>query len=295
MLSFLPGPVKGTISFLLYIINSVVLCTFLCIVALLKLIIPISYIKKIFTKIILFTAESWISINNQIDFIMQDTIIDVKGMNSLKKENWYLVTSNHQSWVDILILQKLFNRKIPLLKFFIKKQLKWVPFLGLAWWALDFPFMQRYSSSFLKTHPHLRGKDLETTRKACEKFKDNPTSIMNFAEGTRFTKEKQQRQKSPYNNLLIPKAGGMALVLNAISSIDKILNVTIVYHNKVEGVWGYFCGKINKISINIETIPLTQDMVGDYFNNDEFKSFFQKRINTLWDNKDKLIDEMKRQ
>ncbi len=55
--------------------------------------------------------------------------------------------SNHRSWVDILVLQSIFNRRIPFLKFFLKRQLIWVPLLGLAWWALDFPFMRRYSSS----------------------------------------------------------------------------------------------------------------------------------------------------
>jgi len=33
--------------------------------------------------------------------------------------------------------------------FFIKKELMWVPFLNLAWWSLDFPFLERYSKEYL--------------------------------------------------------------------------------------------------------------------------------------------------
>lgn len=92
-----------------------------------------------------------------------------------------------------------------MLKFFLKKELIWVPFLGLAWWALDFPFMKRYSRKFLAANPHLAGKDLESTKKACEKFKHTPVSVMNFVEGTRFTPEKHQRKNSPYAHLLPPR------------------------------------------------------------------------------------------
>ena len=292
MLNFLPYTIKGIISFSFYAINTVILCSLLVIFALLKFIIPIAFIKDFFSKIVLFIATTWISINNLIDFIINDIQLDITGMDALKKNDWYLVISNHQSWVDILILQKIFNRKIPLLKFFIKEQLKWVPFLGLAWMALDFPFMQRYSSKFLEKHPHLRGKDLETTKKACEKFKNHPTAIMNFAEGTRFSKEKQQYQKSTYNNLLMPKTGGIALVLNSIENIHKIINVTIVYNNGVEGLWGFLCGKVKNVSINIEIIPITKEITGDYFNDTVFKNNFQNWVNTVWQNKDELINKI---
>jgi 1-acyl-sn-glycerol-3-phosphate acyltransferase len=146
------------------------------------------------------------------------------------RRGWYLVNCNHQSWADILVLQHLLTRRIPLLKFFLKQQLVWVPVMGLAWWALDFPFMRRHSDDVLKAHPELRAKDQESTRLACEKFALIPTSVMNFCEGTRFTLAKHQRQQSPYRHLLRPKAGGIALALNVMGDkFRAILDVTIVY------------------------------------------------------------------
>ena len=53
-------------------------------------------------------------------------------MDGLARQEWYLMTSNHQSWADILVLQKVTNRRVPSLKFFLKQELIWVPLLGLA-------------------------------------------------------------------------------------------------------------------------------------------------------------------
>ena len=210
MLHFLPGPLKGCLSFLGYVLNTVFFTIPLILASLLKFVVPVRRFIVLLDKFLIGIATLWISINGLNSRVFNDIQWDVQGLAQLKKKDWYLVLSNHQSWVDILVLQKILNRKIPMLKFFLKKELIWVPFLGLAWWALDFPFMKRYSTKFLAKHPHLKGKDLDSTRKACEKFKHTPVSIMNFVEGTRFTPEKKEKQQSPYNHLLKPRAGGIA-------------------------------------------------------------------------------------
>lgn len=87
---------------------------------------------------------------------------DVQGLEGLNKKNWYLLISNHHSWADIVVLCVLFRKHIPMNKYFLKQQLAWVPFIGLACWALDMPFMRRYSRSYLIRHPERRGKDVET-------------------------------------------------------------------------------------------------------------------------------------
>ncbi|MDP3284275.1 MAG: acyltransferase, partial [Desulfobacterales bacterium] len=189
------------------------------------------------------------------------------------------------------VLQRIFHRKIPFLKFFLKKELIWVPFLGLAWWALDFPFMKRYSKDFIDKYPHLKGKDIEITKKACEKFKTIPVSVMNFVEGTRFTAEKHRRQKSPYANLLNPKAGGVAFVLSAMGEhLDKIVNVTIVYPDGIKSFWDFLCGRIGEIKVMVETLPVNREIIGDYVNNAEFRENFQKWVNSVWEQKDMQID-----
>ncbi len=155
---------------------------------------------------------------------------DVQGLEGLNKKNWYLLISNHHSWADIVVLCVLFRKHIPMNKYFLKQQLAWVPFIGLACWALDMPFMRRYSRSYLIRHPERRGKDVETTRRSCEKFRAHPTTIVNFVEGSRFTEEKKRETRSPYHNLLPPKAAGIAMALNVLGSqFDKLLNVTLCY------------------------------------------------------------------
>ena len=218
---------------------------------------------------------------------------DIYGVKELNYDGWYLVISNHQSWVDIMVLFQVFYRKIPFLKFFMKKELIWVPFVGIGTWALDFPFMKRYSKEFLEKHPHLKGKDIEITKKACEKFKRTPAAILNFVEGTRFTVEKHQNQKSPFKHLLKPKAGGIAFVLSTLGEqLHSILNVTISYPKGVKGFWGFCCGEISDIRVSVKELPLKKELIGDYEHDVDFKKQFQSWVNDVWTEKDKELDHL---
>ena len=289
MLGFLPAYLRGALSALIYAVNTIFWTVLLFIAAFLKLIMP--FWKKHYNRLLNWIADKWIFFNTINQKLMNNIRWEVKGLENLMPDGWYLVVSNHQSWTDILVLQRIFHRKIPFLKFFLKKELIWVPFLGLAWWALDFPFMKRYSRAFLDKYPHLKGKDIEITKKACEKFKTIPVSVMNFVEGTRFTAEKHRRQKSRYANLLNPKAGGVAFVLAAMGEqLHKIVNVTIVYPDGTKSFWDFLCGKIGEIKVMVETMPVKKEIIGDYLNNAEFREIFQKWINSVWEEKDMRID-----
>lgn len=289
-MTFLPAPLTLAITLSVLIVNTLTCSLFLFISALLKFLAPFKSWKKTTDRLVIFFAESWISINSLALSFFTKTEIETHGIESLTRDEWYLVISNHQSWVDIVILQTVFNRKIPFLKFFLKKELIWVPVLGLAWWALEFPFMKRYSQKFIKKNPHLKGKDLESTKKACEKFKLNPVSVMNFLEGTRFTKEKHKRQNSPYKNLLTPKAGGIAFVLGAMGDhLNKIVNITILYPNEKPNFFSLLSGKISKVYVNIDVTPVNKEIIGDYFNDAPFRENFQAWVNTLWEEKDRFI------
>ncbi len=290
MLNFMPPPLKGTLSLLVYILNTILLTIPLILTSLVKFIIPFKRFVFFTDKIIIGIATLWISINSMNSAIFNRIQWDVRGLERLQNKDWYLVISNHQSWVDILVLQKVFNRKIPFLKFFLKKELIWVPFLGLAWWALDFPFMKRYSKKFIAAHPHLAGKDLESTKKACKKFKHTPVSVMNFVEGSRFTLEKHKRLNSPFDHLLTPKAGGIAFVLGAMGEhLHKIINVTIVYPGRIPSFWDFISGRVNHIIVDIESAPVDDSLMGDYFGNETFKEKFRIWLNRLWQEKDKKI------
>jgi 1-acyl-sn-glycerol-3-phosphate acyltransferase len=193
-----------------------------------------------------------------------------------------------------LVLQKIFYRKIPFLKFFLKNELIWFPVLGQAWWALDFPFMKRYSVSDLKKNPGLKGKDLEITQKACKKFKAIPTSIMNFVEGTRFTDKKHVQQKSPFKNLLRPKAGGLAFAIASIGDKMRcLLDVSIVYPNGKKSFWDFICGHTEEIRVKVKSYPIDTELIGNYSNDRAFRKYFHKWLNDIWEEKDLCIHEMK--
>jgi len=259
-------------------------------VALLKL-LPVAGLREACNRLLVKLAENWISGNQLILRLSQGIRWDVAGVELLPRHDWYLVVCNHQSWVDILVLQGVFNRRIPFLKFFLKRQLIRVPVLGLAWWALDFPFMRRHAREYLERHPEARGQDLEATRRACEHFSRSPTSIMNFVEGTRFSPEKHASQGSPYRHLLKPRAGGTAYVLAAMGDIlHRILDVTIAYPGRVPSFWDLCCGRARRVIVRVSVREIPEwSRHGDYHGDENFRARLQDWFSALWEEKDDQI------
>src|SRR5690554_275019 len=298
MLDFLPAPLKGALAVLLILINTLVFLPLLLLVALAKLIVPVRPFRKACTIVLNAIAWYWIGFNNTLMNLLHRVDWDVRGAEKLSKEHWYFVTCNHQSWADIPAIQYVLNSKIPLLKFFLKKQLIWVPLLGVAWWALDFPFMHRHTKEQIAKRPELKGKDIAATQAACEKFRYTPVTIFNFMEGTRFTPAKHQRQNSPYKHLLKPRAGGTAFVLGAMGEmLHTMLDVTIVYPGAGEqriGIWDYLSGRIERIIIDIRIREIPPKFLGmDYEGNRETRVEFQRWVSELWAEKDALIETLK--
>ncbi|MZR62691.1 acyltransferase [Alcanivorax sp. DP30] len=288
--------VRGITTVLLLLINTLVLIGPMMIVALLK-VLPGTGWRRFCSRVVMWIAETWAEICKAIFALMTPTHWDIRGVENLRQDTSYLVVSNHQSWVDIPALVETFNRKTPYFKFFLKKELIWVPFLGLAFWALDYPFMKRYSKAVLDKHPELKGKDLEITRRACEKFQGIPVTVVNFLEGTRFTAAKQQAQQSPYTHLLKPKAGGVAFVMAALGdNLDALLDVTIVYpQGKPPGFWELLCGRVSHVVVDVQTRPLEPALWrSDYQDDPVFRAEVQQWVSELWDDKDQRITELQR-
>ena len=286
---------RGMLSLCIYFLNTVFWSIPILLIAGIKLLVPADAWRRLCTRVLNRFAGGWVGINKASQRLLTRTRVDVSGMPDLPANQWYLVVANHQSWVDILVLQSIFHRRIPFLKFFLKKELFWFPVLGLCWWALDFPFIRRYSPKFLAQHPHLKGKDIETTRKACEKFTALPVSVMNFVEGTRFTKEKHTAQKSPYANLLRPRAAGIALVISGLGEkLHRIIDVTIAYPDGAKGFWSFACGEIGDIKVHIESLPVTDELIGDYAVDRTFRVRFHRWLNQLWLEKDRCMNRMLR-
>ena len=260
-------------------------------ISLLKLLIPIRTWRIGCSHQLNRIAEFWINCNDI--WLPKPAKIEWKNFEpaTLSEKKTYLITSNHQTWADIFLVQHLLNQRTPQIKFFLKQELIWIPIIGLCWWALDFPFMKRYSKSYLKKHPNKKGKDQETTRKACEKFRTIPVAIYNFMEGTRFTEEKKKRQKSPFKHLLKPKAGGTGLVLSALSEqVDSLIDITIYYQDKAPGFWDLLCGDNGHVRLYIEKRDIPPAFIDrDYAEDGKFRAELLQWLNEVWAEKDQLL------
>ncbi len=280
------GTVKGGFASSVLAANAVAICSGMLPVALVKLALPFGAVRRGADRLLNAMAEGWIAVNGWWMALVQRIHWDVKGLEGLRRKGWYLVSSNHQSWVDILVLQKVFHRRVPFLKFFLKRQLLYVPVMGLAWWALDFPFMRRRTGS--------RSEDLKTARRACEKFRQIPTSVMNFLEGTRFSRAKHDAQGSPYRHLLKPKVGGLATALGAMGErFDALLDVTIVYPGGVPSFWDLLSGRMRRVVVRVRELKIPPDLLGgDYEGDPAFRGRMQAFVQELWAEKDARIEEI---
>jgi 1-acyl-sn-glycerol-3-phosphate acyltransferase len=279
--------VKGVFAAIVLAINCVVGVTAMLPFALAKLALPITAVRRVADRALNGIATGWIAVNNGWMRAVGNTVWDVRGDAGLDPHGWYVLASNHQSWVDILVLQKVFTQRVPLLKFFLKRELIYVPVIGLAWWALDFPFMRRSGGA---SGP----RDLERARAACEKFRVVPTSVINFLEGTRFTPAKRDRQHSPYRHLLKPKVGGIATALTTLGAqFNHLLDVTIVYPDGPPTFWDVLSGNVPAVTVRVEQREIPKDLlVGDYLGDKDFRARMQAWINGLWSDKDRLLDAL---
>ena len=291
MLSFLPGPVLLVASVLLVLLNTAIVSLLIGVLALIKLILPIAAVQHVMTRGCNFIMYGWLCGNalmlrlmNKLEWVIHDN-------TQLNKNGWHMVICNHQSWADIVLLGDVFRNRLPVPKFFLKHDLLYVPFVGLACWGLDMPFMRRYTRQQLMKKPELRGKDVQTAREACAKFRTVPTTVINFVEGSRFTPEKKVELKSPYDHLLPPKPAGLAMAINVLGDqFEKIVNVTMAYPDNEEKPFiDMLSGRMKRIEVWIEEIPITEIQRGDYMKDKPFKRGFQQWLTEVWNKKDALL------
>jgi len=263
--------------------------------AILRLLIPIRASRKFFARTLVWVGGRWMNTTRHVLRWIPRVQFDIKGLDSLTGTHSYLLLANHQSWADTMALAATVGPHVPLLRFFAKRQLIWLPFFGLAFWALDYPFMRRHSREFIARHPEQRGRDLETTRRLCKKFRTTPVTIVNFAEGTRFTREKHEDQSSPYRHLLRPRAGGVAFALEAMEGrMDRILDVAIVYPPGAISFLGLFSGRMKKVVVDVRERKVPKVLLeGDYLGDLAHREMYQAWIRDLWKEKDDRIDRIR--
>lgn len=280
--------IRGAATSVLLGLNTLVVALLLVPPALAKLLFRFAAVRRPCDRLMNGLASTWVAVNNAWIVANNPEPWDVDGVEALDPRSWYLVSSNHQSWVDILVLQRVFHGRIPFLKFFLKQELIWVPVIGLAWWALDFPFMKRGKGS------GARANDLATTRAACQKFKLIPTTVINFVEGTRLAPEKHAAQGSPYRYLLKPKIGGLATALAAMGEqFEALLDVTIVYPQRTPTFWQLLSGQLGPVRVRVQRREIPGSVLGGDPGTDKaYRQRISEWIEWQWREKDRLIGEL---
>jgi 1-acyl-sn-glycerol-3-phosphate acyltransferase len=294
MLKVLRGPVLGTVMLLLLLVNTVAWATPIYVMIVVKLLAPTDNIRDRLSRAMAWMAQGWGASNVWLGDTMLDVRWEIRISADLRRDAQYLICSNHQTWNDIYVLLKTFGHKAPFFRFFLKKQLIWVPILGPVWWGLDYPFMNRYNREHLQKNPGLRVRDMEVTRQACEKYARIPVSILNFLEGTRFTPEKRDRQQSPYSHLLRPKAGGFAFALNAMGErLSSLLDVTIVYPEGAKTFWDFLAGRVHRVIVDVRSLRIPAEFFhGNYETDAEFRRMINSWVAGLWEEKDRRIEQL---
>lgn len=282
---------RGVLVLLLVCANTILLGTPLGVLGFAKALIPIEAFRRPCSAALTWLAESWVAVNNLLIKLLIGGSWEISGLKALEPGRSYLVSSNHQSWTDIVVLQRVMSQRIPFLRFFIKQELIWIPILGVCWWGLDFPFMKRYSREYLEKHPEKRGADMEATRRSCERLRDVELCLTNFLEGTRFTPAKHRSQKSPYRYLLSPRAGGVAFVLGALGDkLTQMVDVTIIYPDGAPKMWEFLCGRVRRIIVDVRVRQIPVELRrGDYAQDEQYRTAVQNWVREIWTEKDNLI------
>ena len=285
----------GLVTFILIIIELTIGFGTLAIVNIPRALIPIKLFKISLAKFSNFIGDLTVFGLKLIMLLMHGNNIRVIDDNgAFERDEWYMAMSNHQSWADIFVLLVAANYKLPLLKFFMKRELWWIPFVFIANKTLNMPFVNRHSKEAIRKDPSLRTKDYENTVKACKRFLRSPSTIFSYAEGTRYTKEKHLDQQSPYNNLLIPKIGGMATALSAMPKIKTLVDYSVVYESEKRDAWSFLCGDMNKVQILVKKYEIPEKLKEkNYLNDGQYREDFKMWIEDIWQQKDKNIDKLK--
>jgi 1-acyl-sn-glycerol-3-phosphate acyltransferase len=282
--------VRGVIVTLLLFLNLVLWGTLIFVCGILK-VLTRGELRRRVTLLAAWLGEQFVRVNSVIYDALLPTRWNIQAAEGLDRNGHYLIFSNHRSWTDILVIFRAFHRRTALVRFFLKAELVWFPVVGQASWALDFPFMRRYSAEYLAKHPEKRGKDLETTRRACRRYRRVPVAILNFLEGTRFTAEKHEEQQSPYANLLRPRVGGAGFVLASLGDqLDGVIDVAIQYSEDDATIWDFVCGRIAEITVHMRELDVPPEFYSTAIVDpgparDRFRAWIEK----IWSEKDAIL------
>ena len=288
------GVLRATVLLVLLALNLALIGTPIVLIGIVKWLTP-GRLRREYFRVLVPLASAWVRNNDRLLDAILPTRYEMRGLHAVKLDGRFLIISNHVSWIDIAVVFRAFTGRLPFIRFFLKWPIIFSPILGQACWAMDFPFMRRYTTEYLEKHPEKRGADLVTTRTACRRYKKIPVSILNFVEGTRFSREKHADQDSPYRNLLRPRYGGISYVFASMGDmLDAMYDVTLAFPGIPDATfWTYISGQMPVIVVDIREIPLRPEFFDESVtlpgpNRDAFKEW----MSTIWEEKDRRLDEI---
>jgi 1-acyl-sn-glycerol-3-phosphate acyltransferase len=287
--------IRAAITLLLLALNAATWGTLITLLGVVKLVTPGRAARRRVRLMLSELGDRWAGGNDRIFDAMLGTRWDISGAENLDREGHYLIISNHVSWTDIFVLFRVFHRRVAFIRFFLKHELIWFPIVGQACWAMDFPFMRRYTPEELERHPERRGKDLESTKITCRRYRRIPLAILNFIEGTRFTAAKHAEQESPYRHLLRPRVGGIAFVLASLSEqIDGLVDVTIDYSSPDVSLLDFLTNRIERVIVRARVLPIPQQFLSEPITEPgPAREAFRAWIDALWREKDALLEQLR--
>mgnify|MGYP001811656074 CR=1 FL=1 len=173
------------------------------------------------------------------------------------RENALLI-ANHQQMPDIPAIMKFCKTKDRLgdMKYFVKKQLKWVPGMGWGMQFLDCLYIDRDWAS-----------DHEKIRRTFDRLVSGnvPVHLVSFVEGTRFTMAKlaaAQEYAAKHGlptprHTLVPRSKGFAASVEGLRShVAAVYDLTIGYENGVPSLWQYIKGLARRIHVHVRRFPI---------------------------------------
>jgi lysocardiolipin and lysophospholipid acyltransferase len=200
------------------------------------------------------------------------------------RENVLLVV-NHQQMPDIPAIMKFARTKDRLgdLKFFVKKQLKWVPGMGWGMQFLDCLYIDRDWTA-----------DRETIRTTFARLVDGkvPVYLVSFVEGTRLTlkKLKAAREYAGSHGLrlpihtLVPRTKGFEASVEGLRRhLDAVYDLTISYEVGVPTLWQYLKGLVRRIHVHVRRFPIN--------NLPDSAEDLRRWLLDRWREKDELLDQ----
>ena len=135
----------------------------------------------------------------------------IKGLNKIENEKNYIIISNHQSAIDVIVTFALFPMP---LSFFTKKELFYIPLFG---WAM-------YLAGMVKVDRHNKKKSKKCVEDAIEKYHNTMLSFLIYPEGTRTSYEKLNEFKKG-GFIFSIKAKGEVVPLTLIYEKNKFSNI----------------------------------------------------------------------